>query len=185
MEIENAKRELEELYGNLTPIIKEVVDKYSKDLDKMFHKLTNATNFTNDEIREAMLSLSVESYMFGMNKDLSVLKQDCAVTLMKEKQAQSYNSATGTQAIRNNQAIIDTTDKQVVNLIYSGVANMMKTKLDESHRMINVLNSILISRNAEAKIVGGKTENEIQSGRVVLNEDNVFRNVRDDNTVEF
>ena len=171
-DIEQAKKDVNDLFKNLSPLIIEIVDKYSKELDRIFNKLTNAKALSNEELREYMLALSVESYLFGMSKDASLLKQECAVTLMKEGQAQVYNATDGTQAIRNNQAIIDTTDKQVVNLIYSGVANMMKTKLDEAHRMVNVLNSILISRNAEAKMINGKPENDESVGRVRLLENN-------------
>jgi len=159
-DITNAKNEVGELFKNLSPIITEIVDKYAKELDKIFDRLSNANSLTNDELRELMLSLSIESYLFGMSKDASVLKQECATTLMKEGMAQSYNGTQGTQAVRTNQSIIDTTDKQVVNLLYSAVANMMKTKLDEAHRMVNVLNSILISRNAEAKMVANRPDEE-------------------------
>lgn len=171
-DIEQAKKDVNDLFKNLSPLIIEIVDKYSKELDRIFNKLTNAKALSNEDLREYMLALSVESYLFGMSKDASLLKQECAVTLMKEGQAQVYNATDGTQAVRNNQAIIDTTDKQVVNLIYSGVANMMKTKLDEAHRMVNVLNSILISRNAEAKMTNGKPENDESVGRVRLLENN-------------
>ena len=46
----------------------------------------------------------------------------------------------------------------------------MKTKLDEAHRMVNVLNSILISRNAEAKLANNTTSDNEASTRQILNE---------------
>lgn len=170
MEIEQAKKEVNELFKDLAPIVQEIVDKYSIELDKIISKLSRAETLTNEELRSNMLALSIESYMFGMSKDASILKQECATTLMKEAQAKAYNNVDGTQAVRTNQSIIDTVDKQVINLVYSAVGNLMKTKLDEAHRMVNVLNSILISRNAEAKLANNTTSDNEASTRQILNE---------------
>ena len=43
-------------------------------------------------------------------------------------------------------------DKQTVTMIQNAIANCMKSKLDEAHRVVNTLNSILISRAAAAKL---------------------------------
>ncbi len=169
MEIEQAKDNVNELFKNLAPLVQELVDKYSFELDKIINKISKSDALTNDELRNYILALSVESYLFGISKDASILKQECATTLMKEGIAQEFNNATGTQQARNNTSMINTTDKQVVNLLFNAVANMMKTKLDETHRMINALNSILISRNAEAKLAGNGTESETPA-RQILNE---------------
>lgn len=152
--VDSAKKEVSDLFNDLSPLVQEIVDKYSKDLDKHIFKIANAATLTNDEIRSLMLEISVECYMFGMSKDAALFKHECAETLLKEAQAKAYNTTDGTQVVRSNQALIDTIDKQVVNMLYSAVANLCKTKLDEGHRMVNTLNSILISRNAEAKLSG-------------------------------
>ena len=39
----------------------------------------------------------------------------------------------------------------------------MKTKLEETHRMIGVLNSILISRSAEAKLKGANGDDDTRN----------------------
>ena len=106
MEIEQAKKEVNELFKDLAPIVQEIVDKYSIELDKIISKLSRAETLTNEELRSNMLALSIESYMFGMSKDASILKQECATTLMKEAQAKAYNNVDGTQAVRTNQSLI-------------------------------------------------------------------------------
>lgn len=164
MDITTAKSDVQSMFDSLAPIVLEVAGKYSKEADKLIDKLVNANSFTNEELREAILQLSIEAYMFSMSKDASILKQDCATTLLKESQAKLYNATQGTQVVRQNQSIVDSVDKQVVNMLYSAVANMMKTKLDEIHRLLNTLNSILISRNAEAKLNAG---NPVFSERAV------------------
>lgn len=171
MDIDQAKKDVNELFKDLAPMVDEIVSKYSVELDKIIKKLSKAETLTNEELRNNMLALSIESYLFGMSKDASILKQECATTLMKEAQAKAYNSVEGTQVVRNNQSLIETLDKQVINLVYNAVGNLMKTKLDEAHRMINVLNSILISRNAEAKIAANQGDDQqIIPQRQILNE---------------
>jgi hypothetical protein len=49
-------------------------------------------------------------------------------------------------------------DKQVVVMLQNAVANCMKSKLDEAHRMVNVLSNVLISKNAENKLKGVKDD---------------------------
>ena len=169
IDIKEAKKEVNDMFSDLSPLVQEIVDKYSKDLDKHISKISTAITLTNDEIRSLMLEISIECYMFGMSKDASMLKQECAETLLKEAQAKSYNSTDGTQVIRSNQALIDTMDRQVVNMLYSAVANLCKTKIDEGHRIVNTLNSILISRNAEAKLANPYSDDQV-SERRLLNE---------------
>lgn len=155
--IEQAKNEVESVFSDLSPIVLEIVNKYSRESDRLISKLSSANSFTNAELREYILALSIESYMFGISKDASILKQECATTLLKEKQADIYNQTTGTQAVRQNQSIIDSIDQQVVSMLYSAVANSLKTKQDEIHRVVAALQGILISRNAEAKLVSGNS----------------------------
>ena len=169
IDIKVAKQEVNDMFNDLSPLVQEIVNKYSSNLDKNISKISDAITLTNDEIRTLMLEISIECYMFGMSKDASVLKQECAETLLKEAQAKSYNATDGTQVIRSNQALIDTMDRQVVNMLYSAVASLCKTKIDEGHRIVNTLNSILISRNAEAKLSMPTPEDQI-SERRLLNE---------------
>ena len=170
IDIEKARQEVNDMYRELSPMVEDIVNKYALNINNLVNKISKAQFLTNDELRDFMLSLSVEAYNFSMSKDSSILKQDCAITIMKEAQAKEYNNTEGTQVIRNNASIINTSDSQVVNLLYSSVANLMKTKLDEAHRMINTLNSILISRNAEAKLSFSDVISSQEKGRQLLNE---------------
>ena len=56
-------------------------------------------------------------------------------------------------------------DKQVVVMIQSAVANGMKSKVDEAHRIVNILSNVLISKNAENKLKGVREDG-----------DNLYRN---------
>lgn len=161
MDINTSKQEVETMFKDLSPIVIEIVDKYSKEADNIINRLSNAKAFTNQELRDAILALSIESYFFGQSKDASVLKQECAATLLKEKQAIVYNNTVGTQLVRQNQSILDSSEQQVVSMLYSAVANSLKTKQDEIHRICAALQGILISRNAEAKLAATSNQPSI------------------------
>lgn len=153
--IDAARREVQDTYKSLKPIVKEVVDKHSKEIDAIIAKIKkNLTVLTNKELQDYMLQLSIEAYYFAELKDMSILMQECAIAVSKGAQADIFNSTAGTQAVRSNQATIASLDKQVVAILQSAVANCMKTKLDETHRVVNILSNILISKNAENKLKG-------------------------------
>lgn len=155
MEIKEAKKQVSETYDMLKPIVKETVAKNTKEIDNIIDKIKkNLTTLTNKELQDYMLQLSIEAYYFAERKDMSVLMQECAIALSKGAQADIFNSTTGTQAYRNNMAIVDSMDKQTVAMIQSAIANCMKSKLDEAHRIVNVLSNVLISKNAENKLKG-------------------------------
>lgn len=159
----NAKQEANELYKNLKPIIDGVVKKHAKDIDAIISNINkHLTTMTNKELQEAILQLSIENYYFAESKDKSMLMRECSLALLKEKQADTFNSTEGTQAVRTNQSIIDSKDRQIVLMLQDSVATHLKTKLDESHRIVDSLKSVLISRNMENKLKG-ESSNESPS----------------------
>ena len=159
MNIDNANKNVIDFYKDLKPIVDEVVSKNARPIDEIIKKIKkDLTTLTNKELQDYMLQLSIETYYFATIKDSSILRQECATVLLKEGQANSFNGADGTQSYRNNQAIIQNLDKQAVNVLYNAVVNCMKSKLDEAHRIVNVLSSVLISKNAEAKLKGVQSD---------------------------
>jgi hypothetical protein len=57
--------------------------------------------------------------------------------------------------------------------LYNLVANLLKTKLDQLHRLVDALKSILMSRMQETKFMNIGSTNEVPSTtgtRVTLNE---------------
>lgn len=152
-DITAAKKEVSEVYKSLSPIVKDIVGKHSKELDNIINKIKkNMTTLTNKELQDYMMQLSIETYEFAQSKDMSILMQECAIAVSKDRQANIFNSAEGTQAVRLNTAQIESVDSQVVVALQNAVANCMKSKLDEAHRVINILSNVLISKNAENKL---------------------------------
>lgn len=155
MEIEQARKECQHVFLQLKPLAKEAVLKYSGPIDDIVKKMSKLDSMSDEEIRQTMMKLSIECYFFGNYTAESALMSDCASVLYKEKNAREYSTATGTQVEKNSVATINSMDKQAVSSLYKMVKDLMGIKLDEAHRLINTLNSVLISRSAEKKLKGG------------------------------
>lgn len=164
MDIKAAQNDVRNMYKDLKPIVDDVVVKHSSSIDMIIKKIKdNLNNLTNKEIREYIMQLSIEAYYFAQDKDMSLLMQECSTAILKVKNADEFNAATGTQSSKSNEAIINSQPQMVTNMVYSAISNRMKSKLDETHRVINMLSSILISNNAEAKLKGVERENDLYS----------------------
>lgn len=150
------RRSVEDVYRDLVGIGNDLVSKNTVDIDRLIEKFKSGyESMTNEELRSFSMQLQIEAYYFGQKKDRAVLKQACADALYKEKLATAYTTATGTAANKQNTATVEANDSLAVKLLYEMVANMMKTKLDEVHRLGNVISNVIISRNAEAKLQTG------------------------------
>ena len=107
---------------------------------------------SNEAIRDLMLKLSLRSYSFAEIKERSAFKSELAETLRKEAYAKNFNSAEGTVAVRENTAVLNSSSEILANQIYELVADIFKSKLDETHRIVAALTSVLMSRMSEAKL---------------------------------
>ena len=161
LDMQDAMNNCNTLYEQIRPIVNDVVSKNAKPIDDLIDKINkNLTNLSNKDLQDYMLQLSIETYYFSKIRDMSTLKQECALALLKEGQANSFNESDGTQSYRTNQATIKNLDKQAVSMLYNAVANNLRGKLDEAHRVLNVLSNVLISKNAEAKLKGARNEDD-------------------------
>lgn len=159
-----AKSQVDEIYKSLIPLVDEVIKKHSRPLDEIVYKIKHdIENLSNKEISSLMIQLGVETYYFGQKKDYASLKQACAEAILKENFAKAYISNTGTAVQRQNQSLLDTINNTAIKLLYDVTSNLMKTKLDEAHRLINILNGVLINRNAEAKLKPSNYDNNDNS----------------------
>ena len=151
-ELVKASQDVEDLYEELADVIKDVTKEYTSNLDSIFEELAKGINFySNPQLWDFQVRLSIEAYCLGNVKEEGALKDLCADALYKESLAKSYNSATGAVEMRKQQSILDTLDKQAISMMYKTISSLLKTKCDEAHRMVNVLQSIQISRASEAK----------------------------------
>lgn len=147
--LDNVDATYEELIDIANDIFKEIIG----DLDTMIQSAYNdVESLTNDAIRDLILRLSLRSYSFSEIKEKSQLKATLAETLKKEAYARNFNSTEGTVAVRDNNAILSTSAEILAEEIYTLVASLFKTKLDEIHRIISALQTVLTTRLSEAKL---------------------------------
>lgn len=141
-------------YQQLVDIANDIVSKCVKDINPIIVAINNnIQDISNDKIREHMLSLSLRAYSLAEIKEKAAMKAEVAEILKKEAYATEFNGADGTVAVRENLAQINVADEILAQTVNELVADILKVKLDEIHRMIDVLKTILMSRLSEAKLI--------------------------------
>ena len=155
-----ARPSLNDALANVEATYSEVVEIANDMLSDIFNPINNLV----DEIREAgagisaeslrdyMVRLQLRSYEISDIKEKSALKAECAEALRKEKYARTFNAAEGTAGVKDNTALLAASEEIIVEALYNLVASLLKTKLDEVHRLIDTLKSILMSKMQEAKL---------------------------------
>lgn len=140
-------------YGDLIEIANSIIEEVCGDIDRMTQSAYhNIENLTNEDIRDMLLKLSLRSYSFSEIKEKSAFKAALAETLRKEAYANNFNSTEGSVAVRDNTAVVNTSSEIIAEEIYTLTASLFKTKLDELHRVVDTLKTVLMSRMQEAKL---------------------------------
>ena len=153
IELEKALENTHTVYSQLVVIANDIVSEAVKELDKLVkNAYENVNELNNENLRHLIITLSLKSYQFADIKEKSALKAECAEALRKEAYAIEYNRAEGAVAARDNTATINISNEILTECIYNLVASLLKTKLDECHRVVDSLKTVLMSRMAEAKL---------------------------------
>lgn len=140
-------------YDELVSIANDIARSVVGDLDVMMDSAyADVERLSNDAIRDLMLRLSLRSYSFSEVKEKAAFKATLGETLRKEAYANNFNSAEGTVAVRENKAILESSNEILAEEIYNLVAAIFKSKIDEIHRIVNTLQTVLMSRMSEAKL---------------------------------
>lgn len=140
-------------YDELIVVANDILKEITGDLDAMMESAyIDVERLSVEAIRQLMLKLSLRSYSFSEIKEKSIFKATLSETLRKEAYAKNFNSSEGTVAVRENNAILNTSDEIIAEEIYTLVSSLFKTKLDEVHRVVASLQSVLMSRMQEAKL---------------------------------
>lgn len=140
-------------YSELVGIANDIARGVVGDLDIIMDSAyMDVERLSNDAIRDLMLRLSLRSYSFSEVKEKAAFKAALGETLRKEAYATNFNSAEGTVAVRENTATLNSAQEILAEEIYNLVAAIFKSKLDETHRIVNTLQTVLMSRMSEAKL---------------------------------
>lgn len=142
--------ELEMSYKDIVEMANDIVGEAVADVDSIVNTISES--MTNDEIRNTLLRLSMRSYSLGEFKEKATMKSELAETVRKQKYAIEFNGAEGSVAAKDNTAIISSAESVIVEVLYNLVSSLLKTKLDEAHRCVATLQTILLTRLSEAKL---------------------------------
>ena len=136
----------------------------------------NVESMSIDMLRDYILRLQLVVYSLSELRDRSGVKANCAEAIRKEAYAASYIGQEGTAGVKDSNTTLAISENIVAQCLYDLVASLVKTKVDQIHRMIDSLKSILMSRMQEAKFMqmsttaDGSSPYSPQSTRQILNE---------------
>lgn len=151
--VSKALENIDTTYNDLMEIANEIFEETTKEIDEIMTEAYNdIEKLSNDAVRDLMLKLSLKSYTFSEIKEKASFKATLGEVMRKEIYASNFNQSEGTVAVRENTAIIESGAEILAEEIYTLVADMLKTKLDEIHRVVNTLQTILMTRMQEAKL---------------------------------
>ena len=152
-ELNQAIDNIELTYAEIIDIANDSVNELTGDLDELIESVTNSIQqLTNEDIRNILLKLSLRSFSFSAIKEKAAFKAILAETLRKEAYAKNFHTLEGSVAAKDSQATMNIANEIVVEHIYSLTASLFKTKLDEAHRVVDTLKTVLMSRLSEAKL---------------------------------
>lgn len=151
--LSEALNNVEATYSEIVEIANDMLSEIFTPINNLIGEIRNAgAGVPVDSIRDYMVRLQIRSYEISDIKEKSALKAECAQAIRKEKYARTFNAAEGTVGIKDNTALLQSSEEIIVEALYNLVASLLKTKLDEVHRMIDTLKSILMSKMQEAKL---------------------------------
>lgn len=172
--LELALQAVETTYSDLVNISNDMLTPILAPINTVVAEVNASVNAMSiDQIRDYILALQLKAFEISEIKEKAALKAELAETLQKEKFAVSFNGLDGSAAAKEKLALVETSAEIVTEALYSLIANMLKTKLDQLHRLVDCLKSILMSRMQETKFmnIGGTAEIPATQGtRVTLNE---------------
>lgn len=160
--LEEALQNVEMTYGQLVEIANSMTKAIFEPINNIVATINASINsLPVDLIRDYMLQLQLKAFEISEIKEKAALKAELADALQKEKFAVSFNGADGSAAVKDKLAQIATSEETLTETLYNLVSNLFKTKLDQLHRLVDCLKSILMSRMQEAKFINAGTSNEI------------------------
>ena len=172
--LETALNNVETTYGELVDIANGMLNPMFEPINMIISRVNASVNAMSiDQIRDYILTIQLKAFEISEIKEKAALKAELAETLQKEKFAVSFNGLEGSAAAKDKLALVETSAEIVTEALYNLIANLLKTKLDQLHRLVDALKSILMSRMQETKFMNIGSSNEVPTTagtRVILNE---------------
>ena len=160
--LEEALNRVDETYFDIVDIANNAVKPITAEADDLVSTINLTINSLSiDKIRDYILKLQLKAFTLSEIKEKAALKAELAEALQKEKYAASFNALEGSAAVKDKLATVENAPEVVSEALYNLIANLFKTKLDQLHRLIDALKSILMSRMQETKFMNIGIDNSI------------------------
>ena len=148
-----ALENVEMTYGDIVEIANDMTKDILEPTDTLVSDINHSLSaLTVESIRDYIIRLQLRAYELSEIRERSALKAQCAEALKAEKHAKAFNAAEGSAAVKTNIALIESSEEIVVEALYEYIAGLFKTKLDQQHRLVAALQSVLISKMQEVKL---------------------------------
>lgn len=156
--LETSLNNVEATYSELVVIANDMLGPIFTPINEIINQVNaNVNAMPIDQIRDYILTLQLKAFEISEIKEKAALKAELAEVLQKEKFAVSFNGLDGSAAAKEKLALVETSAEIVTEALYSLVANLLRTKLDQLHRLVDALKSILMSRMQENKFIQNQT----------------------------
>lgn len=158
-DLNQALSNVELTYAQLKEIADDMLTEIVSPINNLIKVIGDDVNSLSiDQLKDYMWKLQFKAYTLSEVKERSLMKAEIAEALQKEKFADKFNSADGSAAVKNNIALIETSEEIVIQVLYEMISNLLKTKVDQIHRLVDCCKSILVTRMQEAKLSIGNIE---------------------------
>lgn len=172
--LEDALRKVEMTYSDIVQIANDMLKPVIEPANVLVNEVaSNANNLTIDQIRDYILRLQLTAFTLSEVKEKSAMKAELADAIHTEAYAVRFNSLEGSVESKKNTALISIAEETLTTVLYNLTSNLLKTKLDQLHRLVDSLKSILMSRMQETKFmnIGAADTDASYKTRIQLNEE--------------
>ena len=152
-DLNKALEAVEMTYGQIKQIADDMLAAPFEEVNRLYGDVsTYVDSLSIEALRDYLLRLQLAAFGLSELRDRSGAKATCAEAVRKEAYAVNYASQEGTAAAKDSAATLAIAENIVAQCLYDLVASLVKTKLDATHRLIDTMKSILMSRMQEAKL---------------------------------
>lgn len=152
--LQNALDSVETTYHDLVEIANQMLAPLFDPINETVNRLNYSINALSvDQIRDYILDLQLKAFSISETKEKAALKAELAEAIQKEQYAIKFNGIDGSAAVKDKLATVAVSQEVVAETLYNLVSNLLRTKLDQLHRLVDALKSILMSRMQETKFM--------------------------------
>lgn len=152
-DLTKALEAVEMTYGQIREIADDMLAEPFAEVNRLYSEVSSRVDTLSVEaLRDYLLRLQLAAFGLSELRDRSGAKATCAEAVRKEAYAITYAELEGTAAAKDSAATLAVSENIVAQCLYDLVAALVKTKLDSTHRLIDTMKSILMSRMQEAKL---------------------------------